>query len=85
MVQNVARSLVKAFLTTGPEQRMQQNVIGLQRGIGFQFAAPAAVFVLLREQIILRRIDCNRDPAPQVGNLSKAHQRRRRRAAEPEL
>jgi len=30
---------------------VQQNVVGLERGIGFQFAAPVAIFMLLRKKI----------------------------------
>src|SRR5271155_2862455 len=58
---------------------MQQDVVGLEAGIGFQFTAPVAILVLLREKIFARRIHGYRDPAAQVINLSKSHLRRRRR------
>ena len=82
MVQDVASRLVKACLVAGAEQRMQQDVIGFEGGIGFQFPAPVTLFVLLREKILASRIDGDRDPAAQVVNLSKSHLRRRGRTCE---
>ena len=41
---------LKAVGIAGAEQRVQQNVIGFERGIGFEFAAPVAFFVLLRKK-----------------------------------
>jgi hypothetical protein len=39
------------------EQSVEQNVIGLEGGIGFQFAAPIALLVLLREKKLAGIID----------------------------
>ena len=78
VVQDVASGLVEAFLVARAEQRMEQDVIGFEGGIGFQFSAPVTLFVLLREKIVAGRIDGDRDPAAQVVNLSKSHLRQRR-------
>src|SRR5208337_4041621 len=75
VVQDVTRGLVKALLAARAEQRMEQNVIGFEGGVGFQFSAPVTLFVLLREKILAGRIDGYRDPASQVVNLSKSHLR----------
>ena len=40
VVQDVARGLVKAFLAARAQQGMQQDVIGFEGGVGFQFPAP---------------------------------------------
>src|SRR5580704_10138781 len=74
VVQNAARRLVKALLIAGAEQGMKQDVIGFEAGIGFQFAAPVTILVLLGEKIIAGRIDSDCNPASQVVNLSKSHQ-----------
>src|SRR5450631_717107 len=79
VIQDVASGLVKTGLVAGAEQRMEQDVIGFEGGIGFQFSAPVTLFVLLREEILARCIDSNCDPADQVVNLSKSHLRRRGR------
>jgi hypothetical protein len=50
MLDNPVRRLAEALGVARPKQRMQQNVIGLERGIGFQFAAPISTFVLGREK-----------------------------------
>ena len=61
----VAENPVAAFLETlliaGSEQRVQQDVVGFERGVGFEFAAPVAIFVLLGEQIFLRGGDRGSD------------------------
>src|SRR5208337_4331733 len=76
VVQDVARGLVKALLAARSEQRMEQDVIGFEGGIGFQLATPVPFWVLLREKIFASRVDGYGDPAPQVVNLSKSHLRR---------
>ena len=72
MAQNPVRSLLKALLIAGPEQRVQQDVIGLERGIGFEFAAPVPFLVLLREEIFARRRDRGAHAAAQFLNFSEA-------------
>ena len=76
VVQDVASRLVKAFLAARAEQRMQQDVIGFEGGVGFQFSAPVTLVMLLREKILARCIDGYCDPASQVVDLSKSHLRR---------
>ncbi len=79
VVQDVRAALSKRSWLPVPSSSMQQDVIGLQAGIGFQFSAPVAIFVLLREKIFARRIDRDRDPASQVVDLSESHLRHRGR------
>ena len=64
MAQNPVRRLLKAFLIPGPEQRVQQDVIGLERGVGFELPAPVSFFMLLREKILPRGGDRCADAAP---------------------
>ena len=52
MAENVVGALLKALRIAGAKQRVQQNVVGLERGVGFEFAAPVAVLVLLGEKPI---------------------------------
>ena len=75
VIENVASGLVKTLLAARAEQRVEQNVIGFEGGIGFEFSAPVTLFVLLREKIVASRIDSDRDPALQVVDLSKSHLR----------
>jgi len=71
------------FLETLPlcraEQGVQQDVVGFESGVGFEFAAPVTFFVLLREEEFACRIDSDCDPAAQVVNLSESHLRHRGR------
>jgi len=69
VIENVASGLVKTLLAARAEQRVEQNVIGFEGGIGFEFSAPVTLFVLLREKIVASRIDGDRDPALQVVDL----------------
>ena len=53
---------------------MQQDVVGDQRGIGAQFAAPVAFFAVLDgEQIAPRSIDGRGYPALDVIDFAEAH------------
>ena len=78
MLQNVARGLRHALRIARAQKHVQQDVIGFERGIGFQFAAPVAFFVLLGEQAVARAVDGGRHTADQIINLSEAQLRRRR-------
>jgi hypothetical protein len=71
-LENPVAALLEAHRIAGAEQRVQQNVVGFEGGVGFQFAAPVAVFVLLGEKNFARAIDCGCDPAGQVIDLAKA-------------
>ena len=51
---------------------MHQDVIGFESGVGFEFAAPVAVFVLLGEEPFACAVDCGGDAGRQVVNFSKA-------------
>ena len=68
MAQNPVRRLLKPLLIARPEQRVQQNVIRLEGGVGFEFAAPVSFFMLLREKIFPRRSDrrATRLPSPSI-------------------
>ena len=72
MPQNPVRRLLKAFLVAGPEQRMQQNVIRLERSVGFEFAAPVSFFMLLREQKFPRSRNRRAYTAGKFLNFSEA-------------
>ena len=50
---------------------MQQDVVGFQRGIGAEFAAPVALLVLNGEQVLARGIDRRGDSALDVVQLPK--------------
>jgi hypothetical protein len=50
---------------------VQQDVIGLKCGIGFQFATPVAIFVLLGEELLAGAIDGSRDSAGEIVDSSK--------------
>ena len=50
MLNNPVGGLLEALGIAGAEQSVQQNVIGLERGVGFQFAAPVAILVLRGEK-----------------------------------
>src|SRR5205823_3869158 len=57
----------------GAEKRVYGNVIGFQRGIGFQFAAPVAILMLKRKQAAARGLNSFRNAAQHVINFSKKH------------
>ena len=46
MLEYPVRGFPEALLIARAEQRVQQDVIGFEGGIGFQLAAPVAIFVL---------------------------------------
>ncbi len=57
MAQDFLRALLEAALVARAENGVQKNVIGFQRSVGFQFAAPPAVFMLPGKQKLLRRLN----------------------------
>jgi hypothetical protein len=63
MAQNPVRRFLKTLLIAGPEQRVEENVIRLERGISFELAAPVAFRVHLREKKLPR----GRDRRPYAG------------------
>src|SRR5580700_3599808 len=50
MLNNPVRGFLEALGVARSEQRVQQNVIRLQGGVGFQFPAPIAIFMLGGEE-----------------------------------
>src|ERR1035438_6821366 len=75
VIKNMPRCLLEALRVPGPKQRVQQNVIRLKGSIGLKLPTPISFFVLLREKILSRPVDGDRDPAHQVVNLPKSHLR----------
>ena len=79
VLQNVACRFGQALGIARPQQNMQHDVVGFEGGIGFQFAAPVAFFMLLGEQAVAGAINGRSHPADQIINFSEAHLRHRRR------
>ena len=52
VAQNLSEGALHAFRIARVEQRVQEDVIGLQHRVGFELPAPITVGVLLREQIL---------------------------------
>jgi hypothetical protein len=50
MVEDVTCRFVETLLVTRTKEGVQQDVVGFERGVGFEFATPVAFFVLLGEQ-----------------------------------
>jgi hypothetical protein len=69
---------LKAALIASAENGVQKNVIGFQRGVGFQFTAPPAIFMLPGKQKFPRRLNRASEPRSQASNLSKANRSRMR-------
>src|SRR5689334_11641068 len=77
MSDDVVAALLEALLVAGPQESVQQNVVGFQGGISFKFSAPVTFFVLLREQAAACTIHGSRYPAGQIINLAEAQLRAR--------
>src|SRR3954447_16835678 len=71
MVKNVVGALLIALGITGAEQGVQQNIVGFESGIGFEFAAPVAVLVLPRKQTITARANRRRYTAGEILDFSE--------------
>ena len=71
MLQNPVSCFLKTFLISGPNKRVQKNVVGLKSGVGFQLAAPVAVFVLLRKEVVSRSGDRRADAAAKSLNFAE--------------
>src|SRR4051812_20413202 len=71
MAKNVVNAFLVSLRITGAEQRVHQDVIGLKSGIGFEFAAPVAVLVLLRKQAITARANRRSYTASEVLDFSE--------------
>jgi hypothetical protein len=70
--QNPVRRLLKPLLIPRPQQRVQQNVIRLERGVRFKFAAPVPLFMLLRKKKLPRGCHRSAHMAAQFLNFSEA-------------
>jgi len=57
---------------------VQDDVVRFERGIGFQFAAPVTLFVLLRKEAVAGAVNGRSHPADEIINFSEAHLRHRR-------
>src|SRR2546423_9094514 len=71
MAKNIVCALLIALGIAGTEQRVQQNVVRLEGGIGFEFAAPVTVLVLLRKQAITARANRRRYTAGEILDFSE--------------
>ena len=69
--QHPVRGFLKSFRIACAEEHVEQNVIGFESSVGLELAAPVTVFVLLREQILARRIHSRRNVAAQIFNFPK--------------
>ena len=78
LLQNVARSFRHALRTAGAQKNVQDDVVGFERGIGFQFAAPVTIFVLLGKQAVAGAVNGRGHPADEIINFSETHLRHRR-------
>src|SRR5262249_45231131 len=74
-LKDIACCLLEPLLVCRPQQGMQQNVVGFQRGIRFKFATPVAFFMLLGKEKSSRRVGRSRYPAGQVINLAETQLR----------
>src|SRR6266568_3632738 len=72
MPQNPIRRLLKTLLISSPQQGVQQDVIRLQRRICFEFSAPIAFLVLLREEKLTCRCNCRTHAASEFLNFAEA-------------
>ena len=66
MLDDPVRGALEALGITGSEKGVEQNVIRLEGGIGFEFAAPIAVLVLILEKILTGRFDGRGNAAEQA-------------------
>ena len=71
VLEDIVRGFVKTLGIAGAEQRMQQDVIGFESGIGLELAAPVAVFVLLGEKLFAGRFERQTDAAGEAFNLAE--------------
>ena len=71
VLEDVVGGFLKALRIAGAEQRVQQDVIGFESGIGFELAAPVAVLVLLGEKIFAGGFEGRTDAAEKPSILPK--------------
>jgi len=71
MTENIVGAFLEALLIAGSEQDVQQDVIGFEGGIGFEFAAPVSVFVLLGEKPVAGAVDGGGYTAGEVIDFSE--------------
>src|SRR5580698_5866427 len=72
VAQNPVGALLKAFLVAGAQKGVQQNVIRFEGSIGFEFSAPVAIFVLLREEIFPGRGNGCADATREIFKFAEA-------------
>ena len=71
MAKNVIGSLLEAILIARTEDGVHQDVIGFERGVGFEFATPISVLMLLRKEPPAGRIDGGCCAAGEIINLAE--------------
>src|SRR5260221_6154161 len=79
MTKDVVGAFLEPLLVAGSEECVQQDVIGFEGAVGFEFAAPVAVFVLLGQKPVAGAVYGNGHTAGEVVNLSEAKLWARRR------
>jgi len=75
MAQDVVGTLLETFLVAGSEQDVKQDVIGFERGVGFELASPVAIFVLLGEKPFAGAVDGGRDAVRKIFDFAEAQLR----------
>ncbi len=72
MLENVTSSLLEALRIARTQQRVQHNVVGFESSVGFQFAAPVSLFILLGKQELARAINRSGYAAGKIIYFSEA-------------
>src|SRR5215472_11642485 len=75
VLKNVARRFAETFLLSATQKRVQQDIVRLEGGVSLELAAPVALFMLLRKQLLAGSIDGGGHSARQVINFSKRYRR----------
>ena len=73
MLHDVERRFRHTLGITRSQKHVQNDVVSFERGIGFEFTAPVAFFVLLGEQTIACAINGRCHPDGQIINFSETH------------
>src|SRR5580658_6689201 len=71
MADNPVRSLAEALGVARTEESVEENVIGLEGGVGFEFAAPIAFVVLRGKEEFAGGTDGGGNTAEQAVDLAK--------------
>src|SRR5438067_575735 len=74
-IQDIPSRLLNTRGIARGQERVQQDVVGLERGIGAQFTAPISFLILNREQISTGTVHGDGHTGLQIVNLAKQHLR----------